>query len=65
MELGREMRTGLGKWAEAMRNIRTEAEVREGERDYWPEDMDWDAVGGGIMRNGRYREDFFFRIKMR
>lgn len=58
LELGGEMGTGLVKWAEAMR-IRDE--VKEGERDYFrytPEDMDWDAVGWGILRYGRWREIF-------
>lgn len=47
------MRTGPGKWAEAMRNIRIRADVKEGERDYSrcrPEDMGWDVVGQGILR---------------
>lgn len=36
-------------------------EVKEGERDYCrcrPEDMDWDAVSQGILRDGRWREIF-------
>ena len=53
------MRTGPGKWAEAVRNIRVGDEVKEGERDYSrcrPEDMDWDGVGHSIRRCGRWRE---------
>lgn len=61
LELGREMRTGLGKRAEAMRNIRLGDGVKE-ERDYSrcrPEDMDcglpkhsgiWMGYGGRFFR---------------
>lgn len=53
------MRTGLGKWAEAVRNIRIGDEVKEEGRDYfgcWPEGMDWNGVGQGILQYGRWRE---------
>lgn len=60
------MRTGLGKWAEATSSIRIGGEVKEGERDYSrcrPEDMDWDAVGQGILRYGRWREIFLGGVR--
>jgi len=44
-----------------MRNIRIRVDVKEGGRDYsqcGPEDMDWDAVGQGILRYRRWRTIF-------
>lgn len=50
----------MGKWAEALRNIRIGDEVKEEERDYskcWPEDV-LDAASQGILRYWRYCQIF-------
>lgn len=57
LELGGEMRTELGQWAENQ----DRGWVKEGESDFSrfrPEDMDWDAVGHSILRYGRWKEIF-------